>query len=91
MADDTADVPAVETTNDYGLACGQNLPNHSASMAGRGKFVRQVIPKVPEFRTKQEAYRYAAWLATLAETHLPDDKDSESHTFEEVQNAIRNT
>jgi hypothetical protein len=46
---------------------------------------------VPTFRTKQEAYRFAAWLVEMAEVHLPDEEGCELHTFEAVREAIRNT
>lgn len=81
--------PEIDTRNEWFLAAGQNLPNHSTSLEGRGRFVRQSIPVVPTFRNKQEAYRFAAWLITLAENHLPDEEGCESHTFEEVMKAIR--
>jgi len=83
--------PEVDTKNEYGLSAGSNLPNHSVSIAGRSKFVRQVVPNVPTFRTKQEAYRFAAWLTEMAEVHLPDEEGAELHTFEAVRDAIRNT
>jgi len=80
----------INTSNDYLLMFGQNLPNHSTSIAGRGKFVRQSIVETPTFRTAQQAYRYAAWLATMAEM-LPDEAGAEEHTFDAVRAAIRNT
>jgi len=94
MAEPIAGIPEpkeVNTANELGLSAGSNLPNHSTSMAGRSKFVRQVQPSVPTFRTKQEAYRYAAWLTEMAEVHLPDEEGAELHTFEAVRDAIRNT
>lgn len=42
----------------------------------------------PTYRTKQEAYRYAAWLLFMADC-LPDEPSK--HTFEEVSQAILNT
>jgi hypothetical protein len=81
----------VDTQNSYMLSAGQNLPNHSTSMAGRGKFVRQALGKIPEFRTKQQAYRYAAWLITMADSWLPDEEGCESHDFPTVLAAILNT
>lgn len=79
----------VNTLNEYGLSAGQNLPNHSTSLNGRGKFIRQTLFKIPEFRCRQEAYRYAAYLVTMAENHLPDDNDCEAHDFPTVLAAIR--
>ena len=83
-------VTPVDTSNDYLLSASQNLPNHSTSLAGRGKFVRQSLHTIPTFRARQEAYRYAAYLVEMAETHLPNEADCEEHTFEAVRNAIRN-
>lgn len=77
--------------NEYLLSCGQNLPNHTMSQAGRGKYVAQSIASIPMFRTKQAAFRYAAWLIELADGQLPDELDAASPTFDEVRNAIRNT
>lgn len=84
------DPPVVDTTNEYALSSGNNLPNHSTSMAGRGAFVRQSIPDVPTFRTKQAAYRYAAYLITMAEAILPDEEGAAAHEFGVVLHAIRN-
>lgn len=83
--------PYVITLNEYLLSSGQNLANHSTSLSGRGKFIRQSMPQMPTFRTKQEAYRFAGWLVTMAESWLPDEEGSENHTFEVVRDAIRNT
>lgn len=82
--------PDVDTTNEYALSFGHNLPNHSTSMAGRGAFVRQSLNKIPEFRTKQQAYRYASYLTTMAEVHLPDEEGCELHDFSTVLYAIQN-
>lgn len=81
----------IDTANEFLISFGQNLPNHSESIKGRGHFVRQSLPVVPTFRTKQMAYRFAAYLTTMAEVHLPDEDDAEAHTFEVVRDAIRNT
>jgi hypothetical protein len=85
------DPPPIDTINEYAMSAGQNLPNHSTSIAGRGRFVRQGVPEVPTFRTKQQAFRYAAWLIEMAGNHLPDEDGCASHTFEEVRAAITNT
>ena len=82
-------VTEIDTTNDYLLGAGQNLPNHSMSMAGLGAFVRPALSELPIWRTRQDAYRYAAWLITLAETHLPDGDDESGVTFEQVRDAVR--
>jgi hypothetical protein len=78
----------VNTTNDYALGAGQNMPNHSTTMNGRGNFVKPMIPTLPIFRTKQEAYRFTAWLLLMADNHLPDEEGA--HTLEEVTAAVRN-
>jgi len=79
----------VDTTNEYAIGAGENLPNHSASLAGKGKFVRQMVPEVPMFRTRQQAYRYAAYLLELAANHLPDEEGCTEHTFAIIQEAVR--
>lgn len=81
----------VRTLNEYMLGHGQNLPNHSTALAGRAAFVTQRVATTPCFRTKQEAYRYAAYLLTMAEAFLPDEEGSETHTFEVVLDACRNS
>jgi hypothetical protein len=75
---------AIDTTNEYALHSGTNMPNHSTTLSGRGKFVRTGAER-PIFRTKQAAYRYAAWLLCLAEA-LPDEDDAVS--FEQVLEAV---
>lgn len=82
--------PPVNTANDYGLGVGKNLDNHSTSLAGRGKFVRQTMPSLPTFRTRQEAFRYAAWLLVLTEAQQLPDEDG-AHEFEEVLDAVQQT
>lgn len=92
MTEDSKETEATapDTTNDFGLCVGQNLPNHSMSIAGRSKFVRQTHLRPPVFRTKQQAFRYAAWLIELADINLPN-YEGVTHTFEEVRNAIQNS
>jgi len=82
---------SIETINEYALSAGQNMPNHSTSLAGRGHYVRQGVPDVPTFRTKQAAFRYAAYIVLMAEAHLPDEEGSATHTFPQVLDAISNT
>lgn len=85
-------VPEVEvkTVNDYIIGFGENLPNHSESMSGRGKYVRQMRADLPTFRDRHVAYRYAAYIITMAEL-LPEDKEQEGITFDDVLSAIQNT
>jgi hypothetical protein len=87
IVDDAPEVP-VNTLNEFAIGAGQNMENSTHAMNGRAHFVRQGMPTVPTFRTKQEAFRYAAYLVTLAEVKLPDE-DGE-HTYEQVLHAIRN-
>jgi len=80
------DIP-VNTLNEYAIGYGKNLDNHSSALAGRAGFIRQMTGDVPTFRTKQEAYRYAAYLVSMAEV-LPDEDGA--HEFDEVLAAVQN-
>jgi hypothetical protein len=93
MADNQEEPDPIEisTLNDFMLSSGRNLPNHSSSMSGRAVFVRQSLPEIPTFRDRHKAYRYAAWLISMAEALLPDEPGQEDVTFEEVLSAIRST
>lgn len=85
-SDPPEEVP-VNTLNEYAICSGQNMDNTTFAMNGRAKFIRQGQPSVPTFRTKQAAFRYAAYLITMAEI-LPDEEGA--HDFEEVIHAIQN-
>lgn len=74
--------------NEFNLHTGQNLPNHSTSLVGRGRYVRQGHHEIPTFRTRQAAYRYAAWLVQLAGQHLPNEEGCEGCTFDAVREAV---
>lgn len=78
----------VSTQNEFDLTAGENLPNHTTSMMGRGKFVTAGAHRPMIWRTKQSAYRFAAWLLALAEV-LPNEPGE--HTYPEVEVAIRNS
>lgn len=67
----------INTNNDFALA----FRNGSA-----GKALYPLFK--PAHRTKQSAYRYAAWLIGMAEV-LPDEPGE--HTFEQILEAVRNT
>lgn len=82
---------AVDTANEFAINTGENLPNHSTSRAGRGMFVRQGVPEVPTFRTKQQAFRFCAHVVLLAENNLPDEEGCELHTFPAVLDAVQNS
>lgn len=84
------ETPLINTINEFMISTGENLPNHSAALMGRARFVRQSRPEVPTFRTKQMALRYAAWLVEMAEL-LPDDEDQPGVTFEQIRDAVRNS
>lgn len=64
----------VDTTNEFGLGCQAN------------SVVRPI--RFPEFLTKQQAFRFAAWLVFISEV-LPDEPLD--HTFLEIAEAIKNT
>lgn len=79
------DVP-IDTRNEYSLHTGANLPNHTATLAGRGKFVTVGVPDAPVFRTKQSVYRFCAYLLSMAE--ILADEEGE-HSYEEILEAIQ--
>lgn len=76
------------TANEFLIGYGKNLPNHSESMRGRAGFIRQGVSGIPIFRTREQAFRYAAHLAAQAEL-LPHEEEDEPFTFEQVLNAVR--
>lgn len=84
---DSEEIP-VNTLNEWMISKGQNMDNHTMSMKGRKHFVRQGRVEPPTFRTKQEAYRYCAYVLTMADVFLPDEEGA--HGFEEVLHAIQN-
>lgn len=86
--DEHPDIIPIEIENEYALHDGQNLPNHSSSLRGHGKFIMAGRADRVTFRTKQQVYRFCAWALAMSEV-LPDE-DGE-HTFEEVQEAIKNS
>lgn len=81
----------INTSNDYWVSVGENLPNHTLSKEGFGKYVvAKSIMGPPLFRTKQEAFRFAAWVMLCAEV-LPDEPEQMGVTFDDVVDAIKNT
>lgn len=78
----------VDTTNEFGLINGENLPNHSMSLRGRGKFIRAGYAVSVEFRTRQAALRFAAHLVSMAPL-LPDEEGAEEHDFDTILEAIQ--
>lgn len=65
----------VDTVNEYLLASRQGGNEISPAM-------------LPRFRTRQQAYRFAAWLNAMADT-LPNEP--RQHTYDQISKAIRNT
>lgn len=78
----------IDTTNEWALHTGKNLPNHSESLRGRGTFIKVGDATNLVIRTKQKAYRLAAWLVTLADT-LPDEDPA--HEFNDILSAVENS
>lgn len=77
-----------DTTNEHFVQRGANLPNHSSSAKGRGKWVRIGTTVTPStFRTRQEAFRACAWVLALVEKQELPDED-EDLSFFEVLDAI---
>jgi len=62
----------VDNTNEFGLG-------------GQAGTIRPI--RYPEFTTRQQAWRFAAWLKLMART-LPEEPLD--HTFEEIEDAIKN-
>ena len=60
----------VNTMNEFGLG-------------GQATAIRPI--RFPEFTTRQQAWRFAAWLKLMAET-LPDEVAD--HSFSEIEDAI---
>lgn len=85
-----AEAKEINTTNDFIIGFGENLPNHSTSIAGKGKYVRQMRSDVPTFRDRQTAYRFCAYVLMMADL-LPDEEGQEGFTFDDVCSAISNT
>ncbi len=75
--------------NSYVVTRGENLPNHSHSLNGRGRFVGVSVYPI-QVRTAQEAFTLAAWLTAMAEDYLPNN-DEDERTAEEVLAQVRET
>lgn len=72
----------VNTSNDFLLG------THTIPING-AKAVSPVLHH-PDFRTRHQAYRFAAWLVLMAEI-LPEEEGQEGISFEQVVKAIQNT
>lgn len=79
-----------DTTNQFALQVGENLPNHTMSALGMGRFIRTGVNGPLVFRTKQSVYRMCAYLMIMAEAHKLADEPGE-HTYQEVEEAIQNS
>lgn len=74
---DPPPLPEVDTLNEFLLARG-----------GSGKGAYITPQHYPHFRTRQQAYRFAAWCVVMGETLPPEGVD---RSFDEIRDAIRNT
>jgi hypothetical protein len=65
----------VDTTNFFAVHAGSNMEQSTWAQKGLGKWV-SIGANIPVVcRTKQAAYRLAAWLVVLAEANdLPDEE-----------------
>lgn len=77
------------TDNDYKVKVGTNLPNHTMTKQGLGKFVTTGGIGNPLFRTRQAVYRYAAWLIVMAQALPPEcECPNGDESFETIRDAI---
>jgi hypothetical protein len=77
---DSEPIP-IDTTNEFMLGA-------TSGHAGFGLGAYIMPSLLPRCNTRQQAYRLAAWLETMAEV-LPAEPGE--HTYEQIRNAIRNT
>jgi len=77
MADEESALSAEDVRNEFMINSGQNLPNHSESMRGRGKFVQTGTGIPPVFRTRQQVGRFVGHLFKHMDAiDLPDEDDA---------------
>lgn len=70
-------LPDIDTFNEFMLSRGGS---------GAGAYV---APQVyPRFKSRQQAYRFAAWCELMGETLPPEGVD---RSFDEIRQAIRET
>jgi len=68
----------INISNEFMISLGSTPPDHKV-----------IAPlRVPRFRTRQQAYRCAAWIVAMAEV-LPNETDDD--TFLDILDAIKNT
>lgn len=71
------------------LEATQAIEINTMNEFGLGLQMKTIRPiAFPQFTTKQQAYRFAAWLVFMAES-LPDEMLD--HSFLEIADAIKNT
>jgi hypothetical protein len=80
------DYAEVNVLNRYGVFSGRNMAASTWALNGFPRFVT-LTDKNIILRTKQEAYRLAAWLVVVAERHdLPDEE--KAHSLDTVIAAV---
>jgi len=72
--------PPIDTTNEFLLGA---RGHHGL---GLGAYIAPTFH--PRFATRQQAYRFGAWLETMAEV-LPEEDGA--YTYEQIRDAIRRT
>lgn len=88
----------INTTNDALVMMGANLPNHTTSLQGFGRWVRvgSNAQATMTFRTRQSVYRAVSWLLAMAErAQLPksspdEDRRGPDASFVEILTAVFN-
>lgn len=80
------EIDGASVPNQYNIRSGENLANTTFALRGQKAFVRQSTPGVPTFRTKQEAFYYAAHLLRQAD-NLPDHPN-DNREFDEIRNTL---
>lgn len=86
--DEPAEEFDINTSNEFNIRAGVNLPNHSAALRGHAKFIKPMTDVVAVHRTRQSAYRHAAWLVVLADkADLPDEPE-QPFDFDEILTAV---
>ena len=81
----------IKTDNEYAVSRGQSMRNSTAAAQGFAAWIKPMaqMPHDPFlFRTKQRAFRFAAWIAVLAESELPDEPEQEGIDFDAIYDAI---
>lgn len=82
----------MKTDNEFIVLSGQNLPNHTASLQGLGKFVTFGTGVVPIIRTRDALFRMIAHMINKAEQiDLPPESQGEGvdpYTLDDYIDAI---